>query len=204
MNRTEAIALLLVCTFSFTACSRESARPETAAGGNRADVNASSRDGRSGASSATPGTLLKVGQAFPAYSATTLSGQRWDLSALSGNPILLNVWATWCGPCRHETPELVRLHEQYATKGLQIIGISIDEPDSKTAVEDFVREYEVNYPIVLDPGGKILEMSQASIVPYSILIDRAGKVSWVKFGMFTDGDPELRQKIEALLKETAR
>src|SRR5688500_14070242 len=76
---------------------------------------------------APAGGPVKVGAEAPAYAAETLDGERAALAQMRGRPVLLNVWATWCHPCRQEVPALEQLHRTYAPRGLQVIGVSIDQ-----------------------------------------------------------------------------
>src|SRR4029078_10573127 len=76
------------------------------------------------------------------------SGGPIKLSNYSGKVLLVNLWATWCGPCRMETPELVKLHKEFQSRGVEMIGLSTEDPEtSAESVSDFIREYEVDYQI---------------------------------------------------------
>ena len=70
---------------------------------------------------------LEVGDVVPAFTATTLDGEEFDGADLVGSPYMLNIWATWCAPCRHEMPELQQLHETFADQGFQVVGVSVDD-----------------------------------------------------------------------------
>src|SRR5512135_2308447 len=86
-------------------------------------------------------------QLAPDFSLTDLAGKKLALSAYRGTVVLLNFWATWCGPCREEIPSLVSLQEKYRNKGLQIIGISLD--DDAAPIPAFYRQYKMNYPVAI-------------------------------------------------------
>src|SRR6266581_3056455 len=90
----------------------------------------------------------EAGDVMPPYAAKLLDGKSFDVAAEKGNVVLLNVWATWCGPCRFETPELQKLHEKYGSRGLKIVGVSVDE-GGDAGVKDFVKENKVTYPIAV-------------------------------------------------------
>jgi thiol-disulfide isomerase/thioredoxin len=115
-----------------------------------------------------------------------------------GNVVLLNVWATWCGPCRFEIPALDRLHKKYAAKGFKVVGVSIDEGEV-APVKQFVSEHEMHYPIVLDPQGKLASLFQTTVIPTSVLIDRKGKVVWKKYGVIEENEAQLLRAIEKSL-----
>ncbi|HEX7833167.1 MAG TPA: TlpA disulfide reductase family protein [Thermoanaerobaculia bacterium] len=140
----------------------------------------------------------EVGATMPEYSATMLDGSKFDLAAKRDKVVLLNVWATWCGPCRFEIPELQRLHNEYAAKGLEVVGVSVDESGVE-AVKEFVDKEKMTYPVALDPEGKIATLLQTSVLPTTVLIGKDGRVLWKKAMVVTENDPELKKAIESAL-----
>jgi peroxiredoxin len=144
-----------------------------------------------------------VGDPMPAYTAKYLDGKALDLAGEKGNVIFLNVWATWCGPCRFETPELQALHNQYAAKGLKVIGVSVDEGETE-AVKTFVAEQKITYPIALDPEGRIANLLQTTVLPTSLLLDRNGKIVWRQIGAIMPNDAKLKAAVEKAVAEPAR
>ena len=144
-------------------------------------------------------TEAKVGALMPAYTAKLLDGSTFDLANEKGNVVLLNLWATWCGPCRYEIPELEKLHKDLADQKFKVVGVSVDEGDPKE-VQSFVTDQKVTYPIVLDPEGRLAALAQTTVLPTSLLVDRQGKVVWVKLGIVDTEDQEMQQAIAAALK----
>jgi cytochrome c biogenesis protein CcmG/thiol:disulfide interchange protein DsbE len=138
------------------------------------------------------------GPAMPPYTAQRLDGSTFDIAKEKGNVVLLNLWATWCGPCRYEIPELEKLHAKYAQRGFKVVGVSLDEGGA-TDVNPFLAEQKIGYPIVLDPTGKLAIMLRTSVIPTSILVDRAGKVIWKHSGVVSTSDAELTKKLESAL-----
>ncbi len=130
-----------------------------------------------------------VGGRMPAYAATTLDGRPFNLT--KDKVVLVNIWATWCGPCRVEIPELQVLHDKYGARGFEVIGVSIDDPGSDAVVRDYVREQKMTYPVVLDPQGRIADLFQTTVIPTSALIDRSGTIRWIHRGIVRAADPAL-------------
>jgi len=141
-----------------------------------------------------------VGGTMPPFQATSLDGKPFDLTAeRTRHVIFLNVWATWCGPCRFEIPELEKLHAKYASRGFEVVGVSVDEGGAD-AVKGFVAEQKISYPIVLDPPGRIANLLQTTVLPTSVVIDRNGKIVWRRIGALMGEDASLNAAIEQALK----
>jgi cytochrome c-type biogenesis protein len=179
------------------ACSR---RTESAAP-NAAGAKAAATTGTAAAESATApagevGT--EIGSAMPAFAAKTLDGGKFDVASERGQVVFLNLWATWCGPCRYEIPELEALHKQYAARGFKVVGVSLDESGAD-AVKAFVTEHKMTYPIVLDPEGHLADLFKTSVIPTSVVIDRSGKIVWKKFGIVSTTDESLKKALEEAL-----
>lgn len=142
---------------------------------------------------------VDLGEA-PSYSATTLDGDPVALDGLRGEAVLLNVWATWCAPCRIEIPELQALHEEHHGRGLRVVGVTVDSRTAMTDVRAFIDEFGMTYDIWWDPDHSALNLFRASGVPFSVLIDRDGRIAWRHLGMFERGDPELMSALERVLE----
>lgn len=139
-----------------------------------------------------------VGAVMPSYRAKLLDGKDFDLTAEKGSVVLLNLWATWCGPCRFEIPELQRMHAENAARGFKVIGVSLDDSGAD-GVKEFVAAQKMTYPIVLDPEGKAATLFQTSILPTTVLIDRGGKIVWKQYGAVSAGDASLKKALDAAL-----
>lgn len=150
---------------------------------------------------ATPATDTDsaVGSNMPAYKAELLDGKSFDVAAERGNVVFLNLWATWCGPCRYEIPELQKLHTDYASKGFKVVGVSLDDSGKET-VQQFVTEHSMTYPVALDPDGKLANIFQTTVIPTSVLIDRNGKIVWKKYGLITVDD-ELKHALDTAIAQ---
>ena len=132
------------------------------------------------------------------------TGDPIKLANYSGKVLLVNLWATWCGPCRMETPELVKLHKEFQSRGVEMIGLSTEDPvASAESVSDFVREYNVDYHI----GWATREVAQTLMqgrtsIPQSFVIARDGRIVKRFIGFRPDQTPELiKQALEEALSE---
>jgi thiol-disulfide isomerase/thioredoxin len=121
-------------------------------------------------------------------------GKPIDLSALEGKVVILDFWASWCGPCRKSFPFMDGLQSQYATKGLEVIGLTLEEDDD--AVTDFLDAVPVNFRIARDPSGAAGEAFQVVAMPTTFLIDRDGGIA----ARFEGGDVRVHKKIEAAVR----
>jgi thiol-disulfide isomerase/thioredoxin len=151
-------------------------------------------DERTGSAPPGPGDLA------PTYQATTLDGERTGLAALEGEVALLNVWATWCAPCRREVPDLEALYEAHADRGLRVVGVSVDSRTVRDQVDRFVADFGVTYDVWLDPDQAALAAFGANGVPLTILIDREGRIVWRRLGPLAREDPELLAAVDSLLR----
>lgn len=141
-----------------------------------------------------------VGEVAPPYTAVTLEGDTVTLESFRGRTVLLNLWATWCAPCRQETPFLQSLYEENRERGLEIVGISMDTRDQKGAVRDFVDEYGVTYSILWDPQMRGMDRYQVLGLPATFLLDGDGVVRWMRYGPLGETDDNFRMALEALLQ----
>ena len=146
----------------------------------------------------------QVGATAPDYGAIELDGDSIRLADLRGDVVLLNVWATWCHPCREEIPALQALHEQHAGRGLQVVGVSVDAGGLADAdrVRAFADEFGVTYPIWLDPNERVAREFFTIGVPTTVLIGRDGLIRWRHTGPIREGDREATRAIETALRET--
>lgn len=114
-----------------------------------------------------------------------LDGVRHSLEDWKGKVIMLNFWATWCSPCLYEIRDFVAFQERYKARGLQIIGLGLDD---KTKLRNVQRSLEINYPVlVADPvenGGLMAQWGNSTgVVPYTVVVDRNGRVAYVHHGL---------------------
>lgn len=144
-------------------------------------------------------TRVDVGLPVPPYSALSIDGDTVSLAELTGKVVLLNIWATWCHPCRDEVPELQALHEKYSARGLALVGVSVDTDGADQAIREFMRDYKMTYPVWRDPGERVSAQFHTVGVPTTFLIDRGGVLRWRKTGPIKPGDPTLIAALEQAL-----
>jgi cytochrome c biogenesis protein CcmG, thiol:disulfide interchange protein DsbE len=151
-----------------------------------------------GDSASTP-ARVDVGLPAPAYQTVSISGDTVSLASLRDKVVLLNVWATWCHPCRDEIPELRDVHDKYAGRGLELVGVSVDAQGNEDAIREFMKEFQMNYPVWLDPDERVSNQFLVVGVPATFLIDRKGVLRWRKTGPVQPGDTSLTRAIENAL-----
>ena len=131
----------------------------------------------------------------PDFTLPQLSGQQLTLSDYRGKVVLLDFWATWCEPCRVETPFLVDLQNKYRDQGLQIIGVSMD--DTRDPVPGFYQQFKMNYPVVMGNAKTGEEYGGVLGLPIAFLIDREGRIQKKHMGA-TDASV-FEKEVSALL-----
>lgn len=133
----------------------------------------------------------------PAFELKDIKGRTLRLSDYKGKVVLLNFWATWCVPCRAEMPDLVKLQNEYRSKGLQIVGLTY--PDyTRAAVRNVVRRLRLNYPILLGSRGIADKYDVGEVMPTTIVIDREGRIRTRILGILEPD--EFEQSVKPLLE----
>lgn len=140
------------------------------------------------------------GTAAPNFTAVTVDSSATvrTLADYRGAPVLLNVWATWCDPCREEMPSMQRLYEAYRDRGLRVVAVSIDDRGTEGLIREFVAEYRLTFDILHDAKSEIMTTYQVRGVPQTFLISTEGLIVGTAFAADWM-TPENRKKVEALL-----
>jgi cytochrome c biogenesis protein CcmG/thiol:disulfide interchange protein DsbE len=128
-----------------------------------------------------------------------LAGKQVALSGLKGKVVLLNFWATWCGPCVSEMPSMQRLYKQLKADGLEILAVNLRE--EKPAVADFVKKLGLTFPILLDADGYVGSVYNARVIPTTYLVDRNGKIFAGMAGAREWDAPEMVEIFRRILRE---
>lgn len=127
------------------------------------------------------------------FRVSLVNGNTFQLSNQRGKVVLLNIWATWCAPCREEIPEFVELRKKYAKRGFEILGVSIDK-QGKSVVKPFMEKYNINYPIVIDDGTIMEKYGPTMGLPTSYIIGKEGNLQYFATGAITQKELEPRLK----------
>jgi thiol-disulfide isomerase/thioredoxin len=166
--------------------------PERAAGG--AD-GAASADGGAAEQSPVEGYHLR-GKAAPTFVLTNLEGKKVSLADYRGRPVLVNFWATWCGPCKVEMPWFEEFRKQYAAQGFEILGLADDVDAGKDEIGKVAKKAGVDYPILLTDGKVQTAYGGLDVLPMSFYVDRNGVVVEETAGLGS------KDEIEAHIKKT--
>ena len=134
----------------------------------------------------------------PDFTLRTMGGPNMRLQEQRGQVVMVNFWATWCGPCRQEMPHLNRLYEKYRASGFVLMGVNVDD-DARNAA-DVAAKLGVKFPVLLDTDKKVSKLYELSTMPSTVLIDRDGKVRYVHRGYLTGYEDNYDKQIRELLK----
>jgi cytochrome c biogenesis protein CcmG/thiol:disulfide interchange protein DsbE len=118
----------------------------------------------------------------PDFSLQTTDGETIKLSELRGHPVLINVWASWCGPCRSEMPAMERVYQEYRDQGVEILGVNSTIQDDPLKAEAFAKQIGLTFPILLDTAGEVTKAYQVRALPTSFFLDTDGIIQEVVVG----------------------
>ncbi|MFC1871436.1 TlpA family protein disulfide reductase [Chloroflexota bacterium] len=130
-----------------------------------------------------PDAAPQVGKLAPEFQLPSLEGEVVSFSGLWGNPVMLNFWATWCGPCRLEIPYIQELHEEWRDKDLAVLTVNVGENPSQ--VEEFMAQNQLTFPVLLDVDGEVSTQYSVRGIPTTVFIDSEGVIRVIKVGAFS-------------------
>jgi len=149
-----------------------------------------------GASLASSGL---TGQTAPDFVLKSATGENLRLSEYRGDVVMINFWATWCGPCRQEMPLLDELYGRYQRVGFNLLGVNIDD-DSRRAMA-MVNELGIKFPVLFDEDKKVSKLYEVEAMPLTLLLDREGTVRHIHHGYQPGYEQKYLNEIRSLLRE---
>lgn len=143
--------------------------------------------------------MAKVGYIAPDFQLQNVKGESIALASLRGKIVLINFWATWCGPCRSEMPSMEEIYRDFNRKDFEILAVSTDE-DGSTSVKPFVQEYGFTFPVLIDETLKINDLYGVTSIPTSLIVDRSGMITNRFFGAIDWADPKQKNLLAQLIQ----
>ena len=135
----------------------------------------------------------------PNFTLQSRSGETVSLADLRGDVVMINFWATWCGPCRQEMPHLEALHQRYSDLGFTLLGVNVEE--NSRLSDKFLHETPVTFDILFDPENGVSELYDVIAMPSTVLVDRGGNMRFIHHGYQPGYENEYQTQIRALLRE---
>ena len=148
---------------------------------------------------AVPALAGPEGSPAPPFTLAARGGHDVTLAQYHGQVVMINFWASWCGPCRQEMPLLESIYKKYNKLGFTLLGVNV-EPDSKAA-DDWLRDTPVSFPILYDKDSKVSKLYDVAGMPSTVIIDRSGKLRKIHRGYKPGDENEYLDSIRALVRE---
>ncbi len=143
---------------------------------------------------------LKQGDMAPMFAARTIANEPVELASYHGQTLVLNIWATWCVPCRREMPMLDSLQAAYRERGVAVVGVSVDGDGADRDVQSFIDEHHIGFRILRDPESRVTRAYQTRGVPETFLVDRNGRIAAHWIGGVDAATSGIRDSIDRVLK----
>jgi len=137
--------------------------------------------------------------AAPNFTLKSLAGKNIKLSELTGNVVLVNFWASWCGPCRQEMPLLNAIHNKYEPLGFTVLGVNVEEQVENA--RSFIHDRPVDFPILLDSNNQISQLYNVLAMPTTVVIDRDGNIRFIHQGYQSGDEAKYHNMIKKLVRE---
>ena len=136
----------------------------------------------------------------PDFTLKSMSGENLRLQELRGQVVLVNFWATWCGPCRQEMPVLDQIHKRYESMGFAVLGLNVDTDAAKA--RKIAERLGVSFPLLLDTDQKVSKQYEVSAMPFTVLVDRDGAVRYIHEGYKPGDEGVYVDRLKALLRSS--
>ena len=149
---------------------------------------------------AVPALAASTAQPAPDFTLTSNTGKAVSLAQYRGQVVMLNFWASWCGPCRQEMPLLDSIQKKYSKLGFTMIGVNV-EPDSASADAFLRKNGAVSFPILYDKQSTVSKLYQVNSMPSTVIIDRKGQVRMLHKGYKPGDENEYLDQIRAMVRE---
>jgi len=134
----------------------------------------------------------------PDFTLKSNSGKNLQLSDFRGQIVLINFWATWCGPCRQEMPKLNEIHKRYQRAGVTVLGVNVE--DDSNLADDFLSKNPVDFPILYDTTSKVSELYKVDAMPYTVLVDADGEMFYLHRGYKAGDEKAYTRRIKSGLR----
>ncbi len=148
-----------------------------------------------------PGRATDMAAPAAAFELPARAGGKVSLASLKGQVVLINFWATWCGPCRKEMPLLEQIQKKYAPLGFTMLGVNVEE-DTRL-MDTFLKDVPVTFPILLDPANGVSKLYDVSAMPSTVIVDRKGQVRYIHQGYQPGDEGKYQDVIRQLIREKA-
>jgi peroxiredoxin len=135
----------------------------------------------------------------PSFTLTNLTGQPGGLGEYKGQVVMVNFWATWCGPCQQEMPLLDQMYKKYKLAGFTLIGVNVDK--ESPAVKELLARKPVSFPVLLDPANQVSKAYHVDEMPSSVIIDRKGQIRYIHRGYKPGDENDYQDRIRQLIRE---
>ena len=135
----------------------------------------------------------------PDFALESRGGGMMSLEQHRGNVVMINFWATWCGPCRQEMPHLEALHQRYESLGFTLLGVNVE--DDPEGAAEWLEETPVSFPILFDPENEVSELYDVVAMPTTVLVDRQGNKRYIHHGYQPGYEYDYQTQIRALVRE---
>jgi thiol-disulfide isomerase/thioredoxin len=197
-------AMLLLASFGVSSCnsSEHNANANASQSANAAKINMTVKGaGGDAKSSETKSEAVMLPAPVLNASLKTVDGNAFKLSDLQGKVLVVDLWATWCPPCRNEVPELVKLQTEYGPRGLEVVGLDIDKGEAPETVNSFIKEFKINYKVGYLDTDLARSLMTGGNIPQSLVVGRDGHVI-IHFIGFDPGvtSKKLRAAVEQALE----